>query len=48
MKILHAGLNELLQSLRRYHYEILSYHDEDLHRETLEDNSDYLSKYLTV
>jgi len=48
MKILHAGLNALLQSLRRYHYVILSYHDEDLHRETLEDNSDYLSKYLTV
>ena len=48
LKIIHTGLNELLQSFRRYDYEIISYHDEDLHHETLKDNSEYLSKYLTV
>jgi hypothetical protein len=48
LKILHTGLNELLQSFRRYDYDIISYHDEDLHHETLKDNSEYLSKYLTV
>jgi len=48
LKILHTGLNELLQSLRRYEYEIISFHEEDLHNETIKDNSEYLSKYLTV
>jgi len=48
LKILHTGLNELLQSFRRYDFEIISFHEEDLHNETLKDNSDYLSKYLTV
>lgn len=48
LKILHTGLNELLQSFRRYEFEIVSFHEEDLHNETLKDNSEYLSKYLTV
>lgn len=48
LKILHTGLNELLQTFRRYDFDIISYHDEDLHQETLKDNSEYLSKYLTV
>lgn len=44
----HLGLNELLQSFRRYEYDVVSYHDEDQHHETLKANSDYFSKYLTV
>lgn len=44
----HQGLNELLQSFRRYDYSIISFHQEDQHRETLKSNSEYLSKYLTV
>ena len=44
----HLGLNEILQSLRRYGYSIVSFHDEDQHHETLKENSEYLSKYLTV
>lgn len=48
LNIYHFGLNELLQSFRRYGYDVVSYHDEDQHRETLEENSKYLSKYLTV
>jgi predicted transcriptional regulator len=48
LNIYHTGLNELLQSFRRYGYDIISYHDEDLHHETLRANSDYFSKYLTV
>jgi len=48
VNIHHQGLNELLQSFRRYGYSILSYHQEDQHRETLQNNSDYLSKFLTV
>ncbi len=48
LNIYHTGLNELLQSFRRYEYDIISFHDEDLHHETLKANSDYFSKYLTV
>jgi hypothetical protein len=48
LNIFHLGLNELLQSYRRYDYEIVSFHEEDLHHETLRANSDYFSKYLTV
>jgi len=48
LNIYHTGLNELLQSYRRYKYDVISIHDEDLHHETLKENSDYFSKYLTV
>lgn len=48
LSIYHMGLNELLQSYRRYDYEIVSYHEEDLHHETLKANSEYFSKYITV
>jgi len=48
LNIYHTGLNELLQSYRRYDYDIVSYHEEDLHHETLKANSDYFTKYLTV
>lgn len=44
----HLGLNELLQSYRRYDFEVISFHDEDLHHETIKANSEYFSKYLTV
>ena len=44
----HTGLNELLQSYRRYDFEVISFHDEDLHHETVKANSEYFSKYLTV
>ena len=48
LNIYHIGLNELLQSYRRYGFDVISFHDEDLHHETLKTNSDYFSKYLTV
>lgn len=48
LNIHHIGLNELLQSYRRYNFDVVSYHDEDQHHETLKANSDYFSKYLTV
>lgn len=48
LNIYHLGLNELLQSYRRYDYEVISFHEEDLHQETLKANSEYFSKYLTV
>jgi CBS domain-containing protein len=48
LNLYHMGLNELLQSYRRYEYDIVSYHVEDLHHETIKANSEYFSKYLTV
>lgn len=48
VNIHHQGLNELLQSFRRYDYNVISFHQEDQHRETLKNHSEYLSKYLTV
>jgi len=48
LNLYHMGLNELLQSYRRYEYDIISYHVEDLHYETIKANSEYFSKYLTV
>ncbi len=48
LNLFHTGLNELLQTFRRYDYEIVSYHNEDLHHETLKSNSAYFTKYLTV
>ncbi len=48
LNIHHLSLNELLQTYRRYGFDIISYHDEDLHHETLQANSDYFSKYITV
>lgn len=48
LRIDHNGLNEILQNLRRYDYEILSLHKEDLHTEILRDNSAYFEKYLNI
>lgn len=48
LKILPQDLNEVIQSYRRYNYEVLSNHDEDLHIEDLKDRSNYLQKYLNM
>lgn len=48
LRIDHNGLNEILQTLRRYEYEIISEHKEDLHNEILRDNADYFERYLNI
>lgn len=48
LKILPQDLNEVIQSYRRYNYEVLSNHNEDLHIEDLKDRSNYLQKYLNM
>lgn len=48
LRIDHNGMNEVLQALRRYDYEILSFHQNDLHSENLRENSAYLDKYLNI
>ncbi|TDD96500.1 CBS domain-containing protein [Flavobacterium cellulosilyticum] len=41
-------VNEIIQSLRRYDYEIISEHNEDNYINTLKERSDYLDKYLNI
>lgn len=48
LRIDHNGMNEILQNLRRYDYEIVSLHKEDQLNEKLKDYSDYFDKYLNI
>ncbi|WP_372745301.1 CBS domain-containing protein [Lutibacter sp.] len=48
LKINTHELNEILQSFRRYNYNVLSTHKEDFFIEDLKDRSNYLQKYLNI
>ena len=48
VKISLGTINEILQTFRRYDYEILSEHHEDNYLTSLKERSDYLNKYLNI
>ena len=48
LKIGNAGLNDIIQSFRRYSYHIVSGHEDDTFLKTLKERSDYLDKYLNL
>jgi Mg/Co/Ni transporter MgtE len=48
VKISQSGLNEIIQTFRRYDYEIISEHKEDSYLNSLKERSDYLDKYLNI
>lgn len=48
LKIASEEINEIIQSFRRYGYNLLTKHKEDLFLEELKDRSDYLQKYLNI
>ena len=48
IKINPTGLIEVIQSLRRYGYNIISQHQEDAFNKNLRDRSKYLDKYLNI
>jgi predicted transcriptional regulator len=48
IKINLGAINEIIQSFRRYNYEIISEHFEDNYINTLKERSDYLDKYLNI
>lgn len=48
VKISLGGLSEIIQTFRRYNYDIVSEHQEDAYLNTLKDRSDYLDKYLNI
>ncbi|WP_175454735.1 CBS domain-containing protein [Lutibacter oricola] len=42
------NINEIIQSFRRYEYQVLSNHKDDSFLEDLKDRSNYLQKYLNI
>jgi len=48
IKMSRSGMNEILQTFRRYGYKILSKHQEDRFLQNLKERSDYLTKYLNI
>ena len=48
IKIGNASLNEVIQTFRRYSYNIISGHEDDSYIESLKERSQYLDKYLNM
>jgi CBS domain containing-hemolysin-like protein len=48
IKINLGAMNEIIQTFRRYNYEIISEHQEDTYINSLKERSDYLDKYLNI
>lgn len=48
IKIALGGMNDIIQTFRRYNYEIVSEHHEDNYLNNLKERSDYLDKYLNI
>jgi Mg/Co/Ni transporter MgtE len=48
LKISSTGFNDIIQTFRRYSYNIVSGHEEDSYIESLKERSDYLKKYLNI
>ncbi|MGV8946320.1 MAG: CBS domain-containing protein [Lutibacter sp.] len=48
LKFFAQDVNEIIQSFRRYNYEVLSKHKEDFYLEDLKERSKYLQKYLNI
>ena len=48
VKITLGGLNDIIQTFRRYNYEIISEHHEDNYMNNLKERSEYLDKYLNM
>lgn len=48
LKIGNTSLIDIIQTFRRYSYNIISGHEDDSYHESLKDRSDYLNKYLSM
>ncbi|HEU4495493.1 MAG TPA: CBS domain-containing protein [Flavobacterium sp.] len=48
LKIALGAMNEIIQTFRRYNYEIISEHQEDNYLNALKERSDYLDRYLNI
>ncbi len=48
LKIGNVGLSEIMQTFRRYSYNVVSGHEEDSYLDGLKERSDYLNRYLNI
>jgi hypothetical protein len=48
LKIVSEEINEIMHTFRRYDYEIVSNHENDIYLEDLKNRSEYLQKYLEM
>ncbi len=48
VKVGHTAMNSIVQTFRRYNYNVISHHEEDKFLEDLKERSDYLDKYLNI
>lgn len=48
IKMTLGAMNEIIQSFRRYNYDIVSEHHEDDYLNNLKERSEYLDKYLNI
>jgi len=48
LKVGGSHINDVLQTFRRYSYEIMAGHEEDNYLESLKERSKYLDKYLNI
>ena len=48
LKIVSGNMNEVIQSFRRFNYQIISKHQDDSYMEKLSERSAYLDKYLSI
>ncbi|PQJ77248.1 CBS domain-containing protein [Polaribacter glomeratus] len=48
LKVVSNELNEMMHTFRRYNYEIISTHENDMYLEDLKNRSEYLQKYLEM
>ena len=48
IKISLGGMNNIIQTFRRYNYDIVSEHEDDDYLNNLKERSEYLDKYLNI
>ena len=48
VKIANGSINDIIQTFRRYSYNVISGHEDDSYLENLKERSDYLNKYLNM
>ena len=48
IKVSPENVNQILQTFRRYGYEVVSAAEEDSYLDNLKERSDYLNKYLNI
>jgi Mg/Co/Ni transporter MgtE len=48
LKINVGDINDIIQSFRRYNYDLISEHEQDDYIEILKENANYLEKYLSI